>query len=121
MSGEGAGPSTGPLDPNQRVPPQATPQATAASTDGEPSPAPVDDNDEDNDEDEAEEEWREGKGRDCVVCQNGAINRVLLPCRHACVCDVCVSRFQHCPICRAFVMESFARSQGPAGTDGLTT
>ena len=117
MSGEGAGPSTGPLDPNQRVPPQATPQATAASTDGEPSPAPVDD----NDEDEAEEEWREGKGRDCVVCQNGAINRVLLPCRHACVCDVCVSRFQHCPICRAFVMESFALSQGPAGTDGLTT
>ncbi|CAL8393567.1 unnamed protein product [Arctogadus glacialis] len=116
MSGEGAGPSTGALDPNQRAPPQATPQATAAPIDGEPSPAAVDDNDEDDVDEEEEEEWCEGKGRDCVVCQNGAINRVLLPCRHACVCDVCVSRFQHCPICRAFVMESFALSQEPAAT-----
>ncbi|XP_037541213.1 cell growth regulator with RING finger domain protein 1 [Nematolebias whitei] len=46
-------------------------------------------------------------GRDCVVCQNAAVNRVLLPCRHACVCDHCVTHFQHCPICRAFVLESF--------------
>ncbi|XP_062322926.1 cell growth regulator with RING finger domain protein 1 [Osmerus eperlanus] len=60
---------------------------------------------------EEEEEWSEGKGKDCVVCQNAPVNRVLLPCRHACVCDGCVSRFQHCPICRAFVLESFALSQ----------
>ncbi|KAM9703858.1 cell growth regulator with RING finger domain protein 1 [Menidia menidia] len=52
-------------------------------------------------------EWSEGTVRDCVICQNAAVNRVLLPCRHACVCDRCVSRFQHCPICRAFVLESF--------------
>ncbi|XP_041831326.1 cell growth regulator with RING finger domain protein 1 [Melanotaenia boesemani] len=52
-------------------------------------------------------DWSEGTSRDCVVCQNAAVNRVLLPCRHACVCDQCVSYFQHCPICRAFVMESF--------------
>lgn len=63
---------------------------------------------------EAEEDWSEGKGKDCVVCQNAAVNRVLLPCRHACVCDGCVSRFQHCPICRAFVSESFALSQPPS-------
>ncbi|XP_044024667.1 cell growth regulator with RING finger domain protein 1 isoform X2 [Siniperca chuatsi] len=63
---------------------------------------------------EEEEDWSEGRGRDCVVCQNAAVNRVLLPCRHACVCDNCVSHFQHCPICRAFVLESFTLTQGPA-------
>eukprot|EP00063_Salmo_salar_P086591 XP_014061426.1 PREDICTED: cell growth regulator with RING finger domain protein 1-like [Salmo salar] len=60
---------------------------------------------------EDEEEWSEGKAKDCVVCQNAPVNRVLLPCRHACVCDGCVHHFQHCPICRAFVLESFALFQ----------
>ncbi|XP_010753214.3 cell growth regulator with RING finger domain protein 1 [Larimichthys crocea] len=60
------------------------------------------------------EDWSEGRGRDCVVCQNAEVNRVLLPCRHACVCDSCVSRFQHCPICRAFVLESFTLTQTSA-------
>nr|XP_057924804.1 cell growth regulator with RING finger domain protein 1 isoform X2 [Doryrhamphus excisus]XP_057924812.1 cell growth regulator with RING finger domain protein 1 isoform X2 [Doryrhamphus excisus] len=55
-----------------------------------------------------DEDWRGGRVRDCVVCQNACINRVLLPCRHACVCNSCGSRFQHCPICRAFIVESFA-------------
>ncbi|XP_026998183.2 cell growth regulator with RING finger domain protein 1 [Tachysurus fulvidraco] len=55
-------------------------------------------------------EWSGAVGRDCVVCQNAAVNRVLLPCRHACVCDECVWRFQHCPMCRAFVCESFTLS-----------
>ncbi|XP_042359334.1 LOW QUALITY PROTEIN: cell growth regulator with RING finger domain protein 1 [Plectropomus leopardus] len=64
-------------------------------------------------EQEEEEDWSEGQGRDCVVCQNAAVNRVLLPCRHACVCDSCVSHFQHCPICRAFVQESFSLHPGP--------
>ncbi|XP_056283826.1 cell growth regulator with RING finger domain protein 1 [Pseudoliparis swirei] len=54
-----------------------------------------------------------GRGRDCVVCQNAAVNKVLLPCRHACVCDSCVGRFQHCPMCRAFVHESFTLTRGP--------
>ncbi|XP_023279535.1 cell growth regulator with RING finger domain protein 1 isoform X1 [Seriola lalandi dorsalis] len=63
---------------------------------------------------EEDESWSEGVGRDCVVCQNAAVNRVLLPCRHACVCDSCASHFQHCPICRAFVLESFTLMQGPA-------
>ncbi|XP_013864953.1 cell growth regulator with RING finger domain protein 1 [Austrofundulus limnaeus] len=53
------------------------------------------------------DEWSERSSRDCVICQNAAVNRVLLPCRHACVCDHCVTHFQHCPICRAFVLESF--------------
>lgn len=63
----------------------------------------------------AAEEGRRGAGlgRDCVVCQNAAVNKVLLPCRHACVCDSCVSHFQHCPMCRAFIQESFTLVQGP--------
>lgn len=65
-------------------------------------------------EEEEDDDWCEGTNKDCVVCQNAAVNRVLLPCRHACVCDSCVSHFQHCPICRAFVMESFALAQEPA-------
>ncbi|XP_041660658.1 cell growth regulator with RING finger domain protein 1 [Cheilinus undulatus] len=68
----------------------------------EPSPA------EEDDYVDGDGEFRSAGGsRDCVVCQNAAVNRVLLPCRHACVCDGCVSRFQHCPICRAFILESF--------------
>ncbi|XP_041121591.1 LOW QUALITY PROTEIN: cell growth regulator with RING finger domain protein 1-like [Polyodon spathula] len=47
---------------------------------------------------------------DCVVCQNAPVNRVLLPCRHTCLCDGCVERFRQCPMCRAFVLESFALS-----------
>lgn len=61
-------------------------------------------------EPDEEEAWPGAVGRDCVVCQNAAVNRVLLPCRHACVCDECVWRFQHCPMCRAYVFESFTLS-----------
>ncbi|XP_041070947.1 cell growth regulator with RING finger domain protein 1 [Carcharodon carcharias] len=46
--------------------------------------------------------------KDCVVCQNAAVNWVLLPCRHACLCDCCVNYFKQCPMCREFVKESFA-------------
>ncbi|XP_078591077.1 cell growth regulator with RING finger domain protein 1-like [Branchiostoma floridae x Branchiostoma japonicum] len=45
--------------------------------------------------------------KDCVVCQNGPINRVLLPCRHACVCDVCAAHFHQCPMCRQHIASSF--------------
>ncbi|KAM9354078.1 cell growth regulator with RING finger domain protein 1 isoform 1-T1 [Pholidichthys leucotaenia] len=70
--------------------------------------------DEEAHEEVQEEDWCDGTGKDCVVCQNAAVNRVLLPCRHACVCDGCVSHFQHCPICRAFVLESFTLTRAPA-------
>ncbi|XP_055468207.1 cell growth regulator with RING finger domain protein 1 isoform X1 [Psammomys obesus] len=50
----------------------------------------------------------EESSKDCVVCQNGAVNWVLLPCRHACLCDSCVCYFKQCPMCRQFVQESFA-------------
>ncbi|NXJ90636.1 CGRF1 protein, partial [Corythaixoides concolor] len=56
---------------------------------------------------EDEPELHEENSKDCVVCQNGTVNWVLLPCRHACLCDGCVKYFQQCPMCRQFVQESF--------------
>ncbi|NWT00696.1 CGRF1 protein, partial [Mionectes macconnelli] len=52
-------------------------------------------------------ELQEENSKDCVVCQNGPVNWVLLPCRHTCLCDGCVRYFQQCPMCRQFVQESF--------------
>ncbi|XP_021496936.1 cell growth regulator with RING finger domain protein 1 isoform X2 [Meriones unguiculatus] len=64
----------------------------------------------------------EESSRDCVVCQNGAVNWVLLPCRHACLCDSCVCYFKQCPMCRQFVQESFALcSQKEPDKDVLET
>ncbi|NXK38359.1 CGRF1 protein, partial [Piprites chloris] len=54
-----------------------------------------------------EPELLEENSKDCVVCQNGPVNWVLLPCRHTCLCDGCVRYFQQCPMCRQFVQESF--------------
>ncbi|NXV47278.1 CGRF1 protein, partial [Uria aalge] len=56
---------------------------------------------------EDEPELHEENSKDCVVCQNGTVNWVLLPCRHACLCDGCIKYFQQCPMCRQFVKESF--------------
>ncbi|KAF6129328.1 cell growth regulator with ring finger domain 1 [Phyllostomus discolor] len=62
----------------------------------------------------------EESSKDCVVCQNGAVNWVLLPCRHTCLCDGCVRHFQRCPMCRQFVQESFAlRSRKEPDKDKL--
>ncbi|KAM5235467.1 cell growth regulator with RING finger domain protein 1 [Ctenodactylus gundi] len=52
-------------------------------------------------------ELAEDSSKDCVVCQNGSVNWVLLPCRHACLCDGCVGYFQRCPVCRQVVQEAF--------------
>lgn len=45
---------------------------------------------------------------DCAVCQNGPISKVILPCRHACVCDDCFKLVTKCPICRGPVVSHFA-------------
>ncbi|XP_076874227.1 cell growth regulator with RING finger domain protein 1 isoform X2 [Brachyhypopomus gauderio] len=71
--------------------------------------------DKEGEESEEEEGWPGAPGKDCVVCQNAPVNRVLLPCRHTCVCNGCITHFQHCPMCRAFVVESFTlSSQAPS-------
>ncbi|NXL62227.1 CGRF1 protein, partial [Chordeiles acutipennis] len=56
---------------------------------------------------EDEPELHGENSKDCVVCQNGPVNWVLLPCRHVCLCDGCIKYFQQCPMCRQFVQESF--------------
>lgn len=40
-------------------------------------------------------------GGECVICLEGALDVVLLPCRHQCVCRVCLKEIDRCPICRA--------------------
>ncbi|XP_063295854.1 cell growth regulator with RING finger domain protein 1 isoform X2 [Pelobates fuscus] len=66
-------------------------------------------------------DFLEDAGKDCVVCQNDGVNWVLLPCRHACLCDGCLAYFHHCPICRQFVQESFPlHSRGPRNESHLT-
>ncbi|XP_023134322.2 cell growth regulator with RING finger domain protein 1 isoform X1 [Amphiprion ocellaris] len=97
MSADSGGMS-GPPEPQQNTQP-SEPNKEASSVEHSPV---------------LEENWAEGMGRDCVVCQNAEVNRVLLPCRHACVCNNCLSHFQHCPICRAFILESFTLTQIPA-------
>uniref|UniRef100_K3W885 RING-type domain-containing protein n=1 Tax=Globisporangium ultimum (strain ATCC 200006 / CBS 805.95 / DAOM BR144) TaxID=431595 RepID=K3W885_GLOUD len=39
-------------------------------------------------------------GGECVICLEGALAAVLLPCRHFCVCRVCLDEIDQCPICR---------------------
>ncbi|EHB05705.1 Cell growth regulator with RING finger domain protein 1 [Heterocephalus glaber] len=71
---------------------------------------------------EGEAEPSEDSSKDCVVCQNGSVNWVLLPCRHTCLCHGCVPYFQQCPTCRQFVRESFALcSQKEQDKDKLKT
>ncbi|KAK2191921.1 hypothetical protein NP493_42g03011 [Ridgeia piscesae] len=43
----------------------------------------------------------------CVVCQNAEVDRVLLPCRHCCVCAVCFPRLSRCPMCRSQINTYF--------------
>ncbi|KAF7690674.1 hypothetical protein HF521_012478 [Silurus meridionalis] len=95
----------------------STDGVSSSSTEEEAQPREAEVEDEEAESDE-EGVWSGALGRDCVVCQNAAVNRVLLPCRHACVCDECVWRFQHCPMCRAFVCESFTLSPPTATPPG---
>ncbi|KAM9339629.1 cell growth regulator with RING finger domain protein 1 [Symphorus nematophorus] len=110
MSADSGG-ASGPAESEHTTQPSET---RDEASNVEQSPEVEEQQQEQKEEEEEEEDWSEGRGRDCVVCQNAAVNRVLLPCRHACVCDSCVSHFQHCPICRAFVLESFTLTQGAA-------
>lgn len=38
---------------------------------------------------------------ECTICLEGTRSVVLLPCRHLCVCQVCLEEIDRCPICRA--------------------
>uniref|UniRef100_A0A336N1J5 CSON004643 protein n=2 Tax=Culicoides sonorensis TaxID=179676 RepID=A0A336N1J5_CULSO len=43
----------------------------------------------------------------CVVCQYFPLSRALLPCRHTCICAVCFSKLDRCPMCRAPITSYF--------------
>ena len=50
----------------------------------------------------------EGVPRDCTVCQNAPISRVILPCRHACICNSCFPLVNRCPMCRGVIYSFFS-------------
>ncbi|XP_041765002.1 cell growth regulator with RING finger domain protein 1-like isoform X1 [Anopheles merus] len=43
----------------------------------------------------------------CVVCHYFPLSRALLPCRHTCICAVCFSKLDRCPMCRATISSYF--------------
>ncbi|CAO1312458.1 unnamed protein product [Diamesa tonsa] len=43
----------------------------------------------------------------CVVCHYFPLSRALLPCRHTCICAVCFSKLDRCPMCRAPINSYF--------------
>lgn len=60
-------------------------------------------------------------GGECVICLEGALSVVLLPCRHLCVCRVCLDEIDRCPICRAkfSTYVCYAESTAAAGSQQL--
>ncbi|KAL1122452.1 hypothetical protein AAG570_002783 [Ranatra chinensis] len=49
----------------------------------------------------------DGVEQKCVVCQNFPLSRVILPCRHTCVCAYCFRRLKACPMCRTPIKSYF--------------
>ncbi|CAF2973307.1 unnamed protein product [Rotaria sp. Silwood2] len=43
----------------------------------------------------------------CAVCLTERVNHVLLPCKHACICQNCFSLIDKCPICQRLVISYF--------------
>ncbi|XP_055527712.1 cell growth regulator with RING finger domain protein 1-like isoform X2 [Wyeomyia smithii] len=43
----------------------------------------------------------------CAVCHYFPISRALLPCRHTCICGVCFSKLDRCPMCRSVITNFF--------------
>ena len=44
---------------------------------------------------------------ECIICQTRRQSRALLPCRHSCVCHVCLKQLTRCPMCRADIESYF--------------
>ncbi|KAL4238523.1 zinc finger protein [Mactra antiquata] len=47
----------------------------------------------------------------CCVCQSLPVLYAVLPCRHACVCQRCISLLDKCPICRSYIESYFRISE----------
>lgn len=48
------------------------------------------------------------KEKECVVCHHYSPNLVFAPCGHQCCCQLCISPYMFCPMCRVPI-ESFIR------------
>lgn len=55
--------------------------------------------------------------RRCIVCQNAPITRVIIPCRHACVCEMCLGVLNACPMCRGVISSHFRLDSTGNGED----
>lgn len=53
----------------------------------------------------------EEKTSECVVCQNNEVTIAILPCRHTCICDLCLEQLDKCPMCRGYIMSYFKVGQ----------
>ena len=42
----------------------------------------------------------------CVVCLDESPSHVIVPCGHVCVCDICISSLNHCPLCRVEITQT---------------
>lgn len=49
----------------------------------------------------------EDAGNLCIVCQMLPITRAIIPCGHACLCCLCYSKINCCPMCRQPMTSSF--------------
>ncbi|XP_053682260.1 cell growth regulator with RING finger domain protein 1-like isoform X2 [Sabethes cyaneus] len=50
---------------------------------------------------------RSGIEQLCVVCHYFPLSRALLPCRHTCICAICFSKLDRCPMCRSAITSYF--------------
>jgi hypothetical protein len=57
---------------------------------------------------------------ECGVCMDRRATEVLLPCKHICVCSICVKKLNTCPICRTEIDGSCNRYIYATRTSGST-
>ncbi|CAL8111001.1 unnamed protein product [Orchesella dallaii] len=70
------------------------------------------------DEGESEEGLVDGESQPfndvlCSVCQVSPVSRVIIPCRHVCLCTQCFQKLEICPICRGTIMYYFKTRHEP--------
>lgn len=56
----------------------------------------------------------------CSVCQVSPVTRVIIPCRHVCLCTQCFEKVETCPICRGHIAYYFKTRQDPPSSNETT-
>lgn len=57
----------------------------------------------------------------CSVCQVSPVTRVIIPCRHVCLCTQCFEKVETCPICRGHIAYYFKTRQDPTSSSNGTS